>query len=77
MLDHLRRLPVVVRMLAVMAAAFIVMMALAVATGLASHGDEFWGYIRAEAKWRGAMIAVSVPVIYLAIYLFGRPTGGH
>jgi hypothetical protein len=72
MLDRLRRLPMLARMLVVMAAAFMVMMALAV--GLASSTDAFWDYIWEEAKWRGALIVISVPLIYLLIYLFGRST---
>ena len=75
MLDRLRRLPVLARMLVVMAATFVVMMALA--AGLASSTDTFWNYIWEEAKWRGAMIVMSVPLIYLLIYLFGRSTTGE
>jgi hypothetical protein len=72
MLSRLRRLPMLARMLVVMVGAFIVMMAIAV--GLASCTDAFWDYIWEEAKWRGAMIVISVPLIYLLIYLFGRST---
>jgi hypothetical protein len=75
MLDRLRRLPVLARILIVMAAAFVVMMAMAV--GLASSIDAFWGYIWEEAKWRGAVIVIAVPLIYLLIYLFGRSTTGE
>lgn len=62
-------------MLVVMAVAFFVMMALA--AGLASSTDAFWDYIWEEAKWRGAMIVIAVPLIYLLIYLFGRSTTGE
>jgi hypothetical protein len=58
-----------------MAAAFVVVMALA--AGLASSTDAFWDYIWEEAKWRGALIVISVPLIYVLIYLFGRSTTGQ
>jgi hypothetical protein len=45
--------------------AFFVMMALA--AGLASSTDAFWDYIWEEAKWRGAMIVIAVPLIYLLL----------
>jgi len=74
MFDRLRRLPVLARMLVVMAAAFVIMMALAAA--LKSSTDVFWDYIWEEAKWRGLMIVIAVPLIYILIYLFGRSTTG-
>jgi len=53
-------------MLVVMAATFVIMMALA--AGLAPSTDAFWDYIWEEAKWRGMMIVISVPLIYILIY---------
>ena len=75
MFDRLRRLPVLARMLVVMAAAFVIMIALAAAP--LSSADVLWDYIWEEAKWRGSLIVIAVLLIYILIYLFGRSTTGR
>jgi hypothetical protein len=67
MLARLRRLPVLARMLVVMAAALVVMMALGCWPGVQHR--RILGLHLGEAKWSGAMIVIFVPLIYILMTL--------